>query len=71
MNKPSCIYKMDESGMPLDHKQLKCVAPKGLKKKVHGLSSRNKAQITILVCANAVGTMVPPMVIFKGKPLKL
>jgi len=31
MDKPSCMYNMDESGMPLDHKQLKCVAPKGLK----------------------------------------
>jgi len=36
---------------------------------VHGPSSGNKAQITILACANAVGTMIPPMVIFKGERL--
>ena len=28
------------------------------------LLSGNKAQITILACANVVGTMIPPMVIF-------
>ena len=68
MDKPSYIYNMDESGMPLDHKQLKRVALKGIKK-VHGPSSGNKAQITILASANAVGTMIPPMVIFKGERL--
>ena len=29
LNKPSKIYNMDETGMPLDHKQLKRVAVKG------------------------------------------
>ena len=38
MDKPSCIHNMDESGMPLDYKQLKHIAPKGLKK-VYGPSS--------------------------------
>ena len=65
MDKP---YNMDESGMPLDHKQLKRVALKWIKK-VHGPSSGNKAQITILACANAVGSIIPPMVIFKGERL--
>ena len=68
MDKPSYIYNMDESGMLLDHKQLKRVALKGIKK-VHGPSLGNKAQITILACANAVGTMIPPMEIFKGERL--
>ena len=31
MNLPSRIYNMDESGMPLDHKPPKVVAPKGMK----------------------------------------
>jgi len=50
MDKPARIYNMDESGMPLDHKQLKHLALKGIKK-VHEPSSGNKAQITILACA--------------------
>ena len=52
--------------MPLDSKQLKRVAPKGLKK-VYGPSSGNKTQITILACANAMSNMLPPMVISKGE----
>jgi len=59
MDKACYIYNMDETGMPLDHKQPKRVALKGMKK-VHGLSSGNKRQITVLACSNAVGT---PMVI--------
>jgi len=66
MNKSSCIYNMVETGMPLDSKQLKRTAPKGIKK-VYGPLSGNKTQITVLSCANAVGTMLPPMVIFKGE----
>ncbi|ORU94636.1 MAG: hypothetical protein A6F71_09415 [Cycloclasticus sp. symbiont of Poecilosclerida sp. M] len=52
--------------MPLDHKQPKRIAPKGMRK-VHGLSSGNKSQITIVACANAAGNVLPPMVIFKGE----
>jgi hypothetical protein len=65
---PSRIYNMDESGMPLDHKLAKVIAQKGAKK-VHSRTSGNKAQITILACANAAGNVVPPMVIFEGKRL--
>ena len=52
--------------MPLDNKQLKRIGQKGMKK-VHGRASGNKSQITILACANAAGTSLPPMVIFKGE----
>ena len=65
MDRSACIYNMDETGMPLDSKQLKRVAPKRLKK-VYGPSSGNKTPITILACANAMGNMLQPMVIFKG-----
>ena len=54
--------------MPLDHKPKKVVALKGMKK-VHVRTSGNKAQITVLVCANAAGNVLPPMVIFEGKRL--
>lgn len=59
---------MDESGMPLDHKQLKRVAKRGTKK-VYGRASGNKTQITIVACANAAGHTLPPMIIFKGECL--
>lgn len=59
---------MDESGLPLDHKPPKVIALRGTKK-VHCHTSGNKMQITVLACANAVGTAIPPMVIFEGKRL--
>lgn len=59
---------MYETGIPLDYKHSKLIAPKGIKK-VHGPSSGNKSQITILDCSNAVGIVLPPMVIFKAKHL--
>ena len=68
MNLPSRIYNMDKSGIPLDHKAPKIVAPKGMKK-VHCRTSENKGQITIIACANAAGSVIPPMVIFEGKRL--
>ena len=67
-NSASRIYNMDESGMPLDHKPPKVVALRGAKK-VHCRTSGNKAQITVLACANAAGNVIPPMVIFEGKRL--
>ena len=63
---PSRIYSMDESGMPLDHKPPKVVARKGMKK-LHCRTSGNKGQVTILACANALGSVIPPMVIFEGQ----
>ena len=68
MDQVCYIYTMDETGIPLDHKQPKCIAPKGMKK-VYGPSSGNKSQITILACTNAVGTVLPHMVTLKGERL--
>ena len=66
LNCPSQIYNMDESGMPLDHKPPKVLACKGTKK-IHCRTSGNKAQITVIACANAAGSTLPPMVIFDGQ----
>ena len=59
VGKPQCIYNMDEMGMPVDVKKLKRIAPKGMKK-VHGQSSGNKTQITVVMCANAASSVIPP-----------
>ena len=50
--------------MPLDHKQPKIVATKGMKK-VHGPASGDKTQITIIACSNAAGYTLS--LIFKGE----
>ena len=67
-DKPHRIYNVDESGMPLEHKQPKRIAERGMKK-FYGRSSGNKAQITIVACASATGVALPPMVIFQGTRL--
>lgn len=67
-NKPSQIYNMDESGMPLDHCPPNVVARRGQKKIRYRVAGK-KEQITILGCANAAGLALPPMVIFEGKHL--
>ena len=69
LNKASRIYKMDETGMPLDAKPLKRVALRGARK-VQGPSTGDKTQITVVACANAAGRVLPPMVIFKGERFK-
>ncbi len=65
-DKPSRIFNMDETGMPLAHKQPKRVAVKGMRK-VHGSATGDKTQITVVACSNAAGYTIPPMVIFKGQ----
>ncbi len=52
--------------MPLEHKPPRIVSAKGTRK-VRWISSGNKTQITILVCCNAAGQAIPPMVVFSGK----
>ena len=51
--------------MPLNYKQPRRIAPKGMRK-VYGLSSGNKTQITVVACGNAAGHVLPPMIILKG-----
>ena len=50
--------------MPLNYKQPKCVATKGMRK-VYGLSSGNKTQITV-ACGNAAGHVLAPNGNIKG-----
>ena len=66
LDRPAQIYNCDESGIPLEHNLPKIVAQRGTKK-VRQRSSGNKAQVSILACANAIGQTIPPMVIFSGK----
>lgn len=62
---PERIYNMDETGMPLDPRPPKIVAPKG-QKKVRYRCSGQKSQITIIGCGSATG---PPFIIFAAKQL--
>jgi len=69
-NKPSQIYNVDESGVPLDHRSPYVLTKKG-QKKVRYISSGNKAQITVVGCINASGQAIPPFIVFDAKNFNL
>ena len=64
----SCIFNLDESGIPLQHRPGKRIAVQG-QKHVNIVTSGNKMNITVLACVSASGFVMPPMVIFNRKNL--
>ena len=68
IDQPCLVFNMDESGMPLDPKQLKSVCKRG-EKRLLGPSSGDKTQITVVACISASGSCMPPMVILDRKTL--
>ena len=65
LDKPSQIYNVDESGVPLNPHPPKVVTSKGrVTKKVRYRTSGSKGQITVVGCANASGQVIPPMIIY-------
>ena len=64
---PERIYNIDEKGTRLTiHHQQTVFARKGAKR-VHLVAPEHAENITVVACANAIGNVVPPMVIFKGQ----
>lgn len=68
LQKPSAIFNVDETGIPLDPPSLKIVAPRCRHSQL--VSSGDKGQITVVGCCSAAGFSLPPMVVFDRKRLK-
>lgn len=68
LNSPDCIYEVDETGMPVDHRPPKVITKRG-QKKVRSRTSGNRSQITVIACVSAAGQAIPPFVIFDAKGL--
>lgn len=67
---PQRLYNMDEKGCRLTiHNQPMVLAQKGVKR-VHMMAPEHAENVTVAACVNALGSPIPPMVIFKGKRLK-
>lgn len=65
--KPEKIFNMDEKGCRMTlHKNQSVIAQKGAKR-VHLVAAEHAENLTIVACGNAVGHVIPPMVIYKGK----
>ena len=60
------IWNCDETGKQFEHEPVKILAPKGAISLV-GRTTANRTNVTIMTCVNAVGNVMPPMFIVKGK----
>ncbi|XP_061195392.1 uncharacterized protein LOC133203632 [Saccostrea echinata] len=63
---PDVIWNMDETGKQFEHRPTSVVARKGARS-IPGRTGNSKENISILACVNAVGDVLPPMCIVKGK----
>ena len=63
-HRPDRVWNMDETGSRLEHKPAKVCARKGAS--VVGRTGNSKDSVSVLVCVNAAGTRMQPMVIVKG-----
>jgi len=70
LDKPECIYNVDESGVPLEHHSPLVIAKRG-QHKVQHYTSGNKLQVTAVVCIKATGECIPPFIIFDAKNLNV
>lgn len=70
INQPQCIYNMDEKGCRLTlHHQQSVLAKRGARR-VHVVANEHAQNVTVVSCANAIGSVIPPLILFKGKRLK-
>ena len=69
VDKPSHIFNLDETGMPLDPSPPLVVAKRG-QKNPSAVGSGDKTQVTVLACCNAAGYALPPFVILDRMSLK-
>ena len=66
-SRPAQIYNLDETGLSLVHKPSSIVATKGKKTVQSRTSGERGENVTVLICANAQGSTLPPFIIFKGQ----
>ncbi|XP_047108165.1 uncharacterized protein LOC124776966 [Schistocerca piceifrons] len=69
-DKPYLMNNMDEKGCRLAlYKSPGVLAKKGVRR-LHFVASEHGENVTIVSCGNAIGQVIPPMILFKGKRRK-
>ena len=63
-DKPHCIYNIDEKGVNFQHKPPNVVGRKD--SKPPGITSERSPTVTIIGAGNALGTQIPPYLVFEG-----
>lgn len=67
LNKPEKIYNIDEKGCQLKlHKMPQVLAERGAKR-IHLEAPEHAENVTVVSCGNALGQVIPPMLLLKGK----
>ena len=66
---PRRCFNADESGFPLCINTGKVLAEKGARH-VYQVASSTKQQLTVMVCFNAFGQYIPPLIVFPGERLR-
>ncbi|KAJ8983067.1 hypothetical protein NQ317_007109 [Molorchus minor] len=64
---PDNIFNVDETGITVVQKPVKCLAPKGLKQLGYKTSAEREKNVTVICCCNAIGRYIAPMFIFPRK----
>ena len=64
LNKPECIFNIDESGMSMSYKNAKVVVKKGAKQ-ARSKAKDQRDHITINCCVSANGQTIPPFIIYE------
>ena len=62
---PNEIWNCDESNIQMEHKPTNVVGRKGAK--IPGRTAHSKESVSVLGCGNAMGNIMSPMVIVRGK----
>jgi hypothetical protein len=66
---PERVFNADETGLNTDGTVAAAYLKKGTKVAVTINPSGGKVQYSVLICGNAVGTMLPPFVVYRAKNL--
>jgi hypothetical protein len=66
-NHPERCFNLDESRFSTDEKAKRCFYKRGARNTPILNPSCGKTMYTVLVCGSAVGNLLPPFVIYKGK----
>ena len=70
IEKPKCIWNIDETSVPLTHKLSKVLGATGAKN-IPGRVGNCRDNVSVLACVNADGGKIPPMITVKGKTYKV
>lgn len=67
VHKPQFIFNLDEKGIRMcRHKSGKVLAKRGARR-IHRRGKEKGENVTVVACGSAIGTIIPPYILFKGK----